>query len=85
MVFKWSGEPFHGMKMIQPKSPQKNLNCTVYALLGALLIDTFEDIGVFQRWKFDEASQTQDRLWMRYAYLAINYGEEPPKIKIKYI
>ena len=85
MVFKWAGEPFNGLKMLQPKSAQKNMNCMVYALFGALLFESFEDLGVFQRWKFDEASQSQARLWMRHAYLAINYGEEPPKIKIKYI
>ena len=85
MVFKFSGHQFHGLKMLQPKSPQKNLNCSVYALIGALLFETFEDISIFKRWKFDEQSQAQARLWMRHAYLSINYGEEPPKIKIKYI
>ena len=85
MVYKWAGHEFHGLKMLHPKSAQKNLNCSVYALLGSLLFDTFEDISIFQRWRFDEESQAQARLWMRHSYLAIKYGEEPPKIKIKYI
>ena len=84
-IYKWSDEPFNGFKIIHPKSPQKKLNCVVIALMAILLFEQFGDITILKRWKFDEKSQDEARLWMRKSYLALCYGEEPPKIKIKYI